>query len=115
MTHALLVGGQLGDREKEKKILYQNIVSNLPNNIIFSSKLYNTNKVLKALVLRKFRQQVDLPADANDKALRPPTCTFSKKIVYSRPINYGSKNHCVDLSGPPLGLNDYSLEPSTRG
>ena len=40
---------------------------------------------------------------------------FSKKIVYSRPSNYGSKNYCVALSGPPLGLNDYSLAPPTRG
>jgi hypothetical protein len=39
---------------------------------------------------------------------------FSKKIVYSRPSNYGSKNYCVALSGPPLGLNDYSLAPPTR-
>jgi hypothetical protein len=39
---------------------------------------------------------------------------FSMKIVYSRPSNYGSKNYCVALSGPPLGLNDYSLAPPTR-
>jgi hypothetical protein len=35
---------------------------------------------------------------------------FSKKIVYSRPPTFGSKNCCVDLSGPPLGLNDYNIE-----
>jgi hypothetical protein len=39
---------------------------------------------------------------------------FSKKIVYSKPSNYGLKNYCVALSGPPLGLNDYSLAPPTR-
>jgi hypothetical protein len=39
---------------------------------------------------------------------------FSKKIVYSKPNNYGLKNYCVTLSGPPLGLNDYSLAPPTR-
>jgi hypothetical protein len=39
---------------------------------------------------------------------------FSKKIVYSKPKNYGLKNYCVALSGPPLGLNDYSLAPLTR-
>jgi hypothetical protein len=44
------------------------------------------------------------------------TCpSLSKKIVYSRPSNYGSKNCCVDLSGPPLGLNDYDIAPPTRG
>jgi hypothetical protein len=41
---------------------------------------------------------------------------FSKKIVYSRPATYGSKNYCVDLSGPPLGLNDYNIAPlPTKG
>ena len=39
---------------------------------------------------------------------------FSKKIVYSKPSNYGLKNYCVALSGPPLDLNDYSLAPPTR-
>ena len=38
----------------------------------------------------------------------------SKKIVYSKPSNYGLKNYCVALSGPPLDLNDYSLAPPTR-
>ena len=33
---------------------------------------------------------------------------LSKKIVYSKPSNYGLKNYCAALSGPPLGLNDYS-------
>jgi hypothetical protein len=37
---------------------------------------------------------------------------FSKKIVYSRPSNYGFKDYCVDLSGPPLDLNAYSLAPA---
>ena len=36
--------------------------------------------------------------------------TFSKKIVHSKPNNYDRKNYCVALSGPPLGLNDYSLK-----
>jgi hypothetical protein len=40
---------------------------------------------------------------------------FSKNIVYSRPSNYGSKNCCAALAGPPLGLNDYSLAPPTHG
>jgi hypothetical protein len=39
---------------------------------------------------------------------------FSKKIVYSKPSNYGLKNYCVAISGPPLGLNDYNLAPPTR-
>jgi hypothetical protein len=38
---------------------------------------------------------------------------ISKKIVYSRPTTYGSKNCCVDLSGPSLGLTDYSIAPPT--
>ena len=40
--------------------------------------------------------------------------SLSKKIVYSKPNNYGLKNYCVALSGPPLDLNDYSLAPPTR-
>jgi hypothetical protein len=44
----------------------------------------------------------------------PPYYFFSKKIVYSKPSNYGLKKYCVALSGPPLGLNDYSLAPPTR-
>jgi hypothetical protein len=53
---------------------------------------------------------------ANRKGTRPtsPRLLFSKKIVYSKPSNYGLKNNCVALSGPPLGLNDYSLAPPTR-
>jgi hypothetical protein len=39
---------------------------------------------------------------------------YSKKIVYSKPNNCGPKNYCVALSGPPLGINDYSLAPPTR-
>ena len=41
-------------------------------------------------------------------------CGISKKIVYSKRNNYDRKNYCVALSGPPLGLNDYSLAPPTR-
>ena len=38
-----------------------------------------------------------------------PFCTWRTSwIVYSKPSNYGLKNYCVALSGPPLGLNDYS-------
>ena len=46
-------------------------------------------------------------------ALSPETF-FLKKIVCSRPSTYSLKNYCGDLSGPPLGLNDYSLAPPTR-
>ena len=49
---------------------------------------------------------------AREGGVRPGV--FSKKIVYSKPSNYGLKNYCVALSGPPLDLNDYSLAPPTR-
>jgi hypothetical protein len=41
---------------------------------------------------------------------------FSKKIVYiPSQATTAFKNYCVALARPPLGLNDYSLAPPTRG
>jgi hypothetical protein len=52
--------------------------------------------------------------DFRSKTLIMEVWLFSKKIVNSKPSNYGLKDYCIALSGPPLGLNDYSLAPPSR-
>ena len=71
--------------------------------------MYNCQYLLCIFINQRYDAQTLAPLDLI-KTFREPW--ISKKIV--KPSNYGLKNYCVALSGPPLDLNDYSLAPPTR-